>query len=109
MVSWGGEPVYLSRIVFSFHKGEIPKGLLVRHTCDIKECVQPTHLILGTTGDNIHDSFRRQGRLIKIPQTAVDSLRSGQLSIADACRLYKIKVKHAYAIRAGWKRIIRWS
>lgn len=51
--------------VFSFmlHKGDIEKGRCVRHICDVPECVNPDHLILGTQLDNLRDmSSRGRGK-----------------------------------------------
>lgn len=38
---------------------QIPDGLVVRHSCDIKLCVNPDHLSLGTQADNIADKVKR--------------------------------------------------
>lgn len=40
--------------------GSIPKGLCVCHTCDVRNCVRPSHLFLGTQKDNIHDCIRKR-------------------------------------------------
>ena len=39
--------------------GEIPKGMVVRHKCDNKSCINPEHLELGTLKDNIQDKVKR--------------------------------------------------
>lgn len=47
------------RISFKLYKGEIPKGLHVLHTCDVRCCVNPEHLVLGTHTDNMRDMFKK--------------------------------------------------
>jgi len=34
-------------------------GLVLRHTCDVRCCVNPDHLVLGTSKDNAGDRARR--------------------------------------------------
>lgn len=34
-------------------------GLVVRHTCDNPACIEPTHLLIGTRGDNNRDRAER--------------------------------------------------
>ncbi len=52
------------RIAFVIAGGEIPDGMIVRHTCDVKKCVNPAHLLIGTHQDNIRDRDTR-GRTSK--------------------------------------------
>lgn len=48
------------RFSYELHFGKIPKGMLVRHTCDNKFCTNPKHLLLGTPQDNTNDMFNRK-------------------------------------------------
>ena len=57
---------YTHRVSYRVHKGEIPEGLVVRHTCDNPCCCNPEHLILGTQKDNMQDCISR-GRHSKPP------------------------------------------
>lgn len=47
-----------------FNKRKIPKGLQVRHTCDVPTCINPRHLLIGTAQDNANDRCIR-GRTAK--------------------------------------------
>jgi hypothetical protein len=38
---------------------EIPKGMVVMHSCDNKLCVNPAHLSLGSAKDNTQDMIRK--------------------------------------------------
>jgi hypothetical protein len=54
-----GKPVGAHRVAWELTNGPIPEGDVIRHTCDIKPCVRPFHLLNGTQKDNIHDAITR--------------------------------------------------
>lgn len=44
------------RISYEIHKGKIPEGMVVMHTvCDRPSCVNPSHLKIGTTTENMQE------------------------------------------------------
>lgn len=56
---------YLARMILKFiNKADIALGVyddgnVVRHTCDMPQCICPDHLILGTISENMQDMSRR--------------------------------------------------
>lgn len=49
---------------FILHKGQVPMGMKVCHSCDNPPCVNPNHLFLGTAKDNTQDMIQK-GRLVR--------------------------------------------
>ena len=48
------------RGAYELSVGPIPKGIVVRHTCDVPACCNPRHLVLGTYKDNSLDCIERR-------------------------------------------------
>ena len=49
----------IAHLMYERKFGELPACLLLRHTCDNRECINPNHLITGTKKDNTRDMLER--------------------------------------------------
>lgn len=54
------------RVSWKLFHGIITKGMNVLHKCDVRSCVNPDHLFLGTQLDNVADMVSKN-RLVVIP------------------------------------------
>lgn len=61
LVGIGGNTFKVQRVSWGITNGQIPHGMLVCHKCDVRNCVNPDHLFLGTHDDNNKD-MKRKGR-----------------------------------------------
>jgi hypothetical protein len=78
-----------SRASYLLHKGDIPAGLYVCHTCDNPRCVNPKHLFLGTHLDNMRDC-KEKGR-----QARGSRHGRARLNESDVLGIFKM-VKYRY-------------
>ena len=105
-------PMGASRLSYAMHRGKIPNGLFVLHTCDQPLCVNPDHLFLGDNSDNMVDC-RNKGRLrpeigamvnaqLNQKITAEDRLCIGRDQTTPATELAK-----QYGVTVAWVSILR--
>lgn len=54
------------RVAYEMACGEIPEGMQICHRCDVRCCVNPHHLFIGTLQDNMDDRDTK-GRHVSMP------------------------------------------
>lgn len=80
IIGTGRKTMNASRAAFLVWVGD-PEGMVVRHACDNRWCVNPSHLSVGSPKDNMDDMWRRARG------SAGDRHPSSKLSNADVLRV----------------------
>ncbi len=63
------------RLSWELHHGAVPVGLCVLHRCDVRLCVNPAHLFLGTVKDNQQDMTRKGRGVAKLSESDVREIK----------------------------------
>lgn len=88
---WDGERLwYAHRLMWTVHRGAIPEGYDVLHSCDNPRCINLRHLWLGTQQDNMLDKVRKGRHLVSVaamhaarPATGVRGSRHPKSKLTD--------------------------
>ena len=111
-ISWDGANYTAHRISYLIHKGIIPYGKMVLHTCDNRICINPKHLILGNGTINAKDrDIRGRNKSTTLNEEAVKVIKwfmkyqyKYELNKKLAC-LYEVDISTINKIHRGitWK------
>ena len=110
----GGGKFTVHRLSWVFRHGPIKDGLWVLHRCDVPLCVNPNHLFLGTSVDNIRD-MTNKGRAAhgeahhwaKLSAADVIAIRASTLTAKKLSARYGICIEQVSNIRRRkqWRRV----
>lgn len=111
-----GKNYKMHRFIYEIKYGKITNGLIVRHKCDNRLCINPEHLELGTKKDNAWDCISRGRKPIgentvmaKLTESDVIEIRriSPGMSYADLSKIYNVSraTIRDVALRNTWKHL----
>lgn len=114
-VSWRGVQTKAHRAAWEVaNEQPIPNGMQVCHRCDVRLCVNPAHLFIGTPADNSAD-MARKGRSArgersgnaKLTTSQVLALKADPRPQKDIAELYGIGRPNVSHIKKskGWRHL----
>lgn len=109
----GNANMKIHRVVYELATGtSLPKGVVVRHTCDNPKCINPDHLISGTPADNMMDrDLRERHGMAKINRQQVVMIRalwsSGEYLQKDLAKAFGLNERTISSLVNGkhWKHV----
>ncbi len=114
-----GRFMAICRHVLFRRYGEQPSSVVSRHTCDNKACINPDHIVPGSTGDNMKDRDERgdlyYGERVKNSKLKEHQVREIRRLTREEKRLprevapmFGVSVSLVKMIRRGdiWKRCV---
>lgn len=92
------------RFSYATFVGPVPDDLHVCHVCDVRACVRPSHLFLGTQTENMIDCALKGRTTRKLDVDAVRAIRASVgVSKAELGRIYGVTdVMIGKIIRGEW-------
>lgn len=93
---YNGKVRLAHRVSWMLHHGVIPQGLCVCHTCDVRLCINPTHLFLGTYKDNLQDASRK-GHMQAAALTRKSALKGRWAHTYNACLMCQTTTQEHHA------------
>lgn len=82
------------RVAFILTNGPIPTGLFVCHSCDNPKCCNPSHLWLGTNGENMKDAFDKNRKTV--PNNTGERHGLSKLTVIEVRQIKNEPRKHGY-------------
>jgi hypothetical protein len=115
----GSIVIRVHRFMYIKKYGPLEAGMVVRHKCDVRCCVNPGHLISGTQLDNVNDMISRGRRrggygerhgntsLTEEGVEAIRTLYECEFSLNKIARIFSIDPATVRRIvdRISWKHI----
>lgn len=99
------------RLSWQIYCGPIPDGLCVCHVCDVRSCVNPAHLFVGTHKDNGRDmAIKERSRTTKLTAsdiTAIRARRNAGETLSKIGNAYGVSLQAIWVIvqRKTWQHV----
>jgi len=104
---------------YELHRGPIPDGMMVCHSCDNRACINPNHLFIGTAADNTADMMSKGREKIprirgsvhgraKLAEEDVLAIRAASgISLQSLADQYNVTKQNIWFIRRrkGWNHV----
>lgn len=86
---------------YEFFVGPVPDGLNVLHRCDVRNCLNPDHLFVGTHGMNSVDMATKGRGMASLTPDEVRAIRSSSDRQVDLAARYGVSQACISSVKTG--------
>ena len=113
---YDGKILHAHRVAYLMFVGEITDGLSVLHKCDVRNCVRPSHLFLGTQIENIADMVEKgrqsgaigeRNHFVRLTEEQAMAIKADTRKPYVIAAEYGLDYSHVWRIKTGrsWKQL----
>jgi hypothetical protein len=102
-LAYQGRRLRAHRASYEANHGPIPAGMDVCHKCDVRSCIEDTHLFLGTNLDNVLDKVAKgRGRNgAKLQAKDIPAIRADRRTLKVIAQEYGVGISQLSRIKNG--------
>jgi hypothetical protein len=109
--------INIARAILIRRHGELPEGIVARHTCDNVWCINPDHIIPGTRYDNVQDrvtrgrngaAFGENNGRHKLTEIKVIEIKKSPKRYSDLASEFGVSVSTIWRIKTNrnWVKVV---
>lgn len=107
VLNTGRKALKAHRVAWVMKHGPIPAGMQICHKCDVRSCINPAHLFLGTPKENVRDCIAKNRAspppLYKgvLTEQQVSEIFLSLQTLKQLAEIYPVSIAQIWRIKRG--------
>lgn len=102
----GSNVIGVHRLIYELFIGPIPLNMCVCHKCDVRNCINPEHLFLGSTAENNYDRHQKGrdggGLISRFTVEQIEAIGKDSRILREIAQEYSTTISHIHRLKKKW-------